>query len=130
MFVLVLSYFTLTEVSHDVELPYGSFCVHTLLSVNNQDFSKTSVSGRTSVVSEGYNFEVDVHEVHGRGIQQIFVTHSLNVTHVSYRCLLAGALEQCKLWLLAVGHPDVNTPSVGCAEAKQISIACLQHSFY
>ncbi len=32
-----------------------------------------------------------------------------NVTHVCYHRLPPGDPEQCKLWLLAIGNPDVNT---------------------
>ncbi len=36
------------------ELAYGSVLAHTLLDINNREFSKTSVSGQTLVVSEEY----------------------------------------------------------------------------
>ncbi len=45
----------LAEASHDMELADGSACAHTLLTVTNQDFNKTGVSRRISVVSEDCN---------------------------------------------------------------------------
>ncbi len=55
------------EVSHDTELAYRS-----VLNANNKDFSKTSISRRTLVVSEDYSLAVVVvvvfYEVHGRGM--------------------------------------------------------------
>ncbi len=98
VFLLVLSYFPLP--SHDTELAYGRVCAHTLLSVNNQDFSKTSVSRWTSVVSQNYNLAVVIvvvvvvfHEVHG---------HGMYVACVCYRHLPVGAPERCELWLLKI----------------------------
>ncbi len=73
MFVLVLFYCPLVELSHDMELAYGSVA-HTLLNVNNHHFSETNASRRTLVVCEELNSAVVVavvvvfHEVHSRGM--------------------------------------------------------------
>ncbi len=69
VFLLVLSYFPLLP--HDTELAYRSVRAHTLLNVNNQDFSKTHVGRQTWAVGEDYNLAVDVVvvlEMHGRGM--------------------------------------------------------------
>ncbi len=73
-------------------LSYRSVCAHTLLIVNNQDFSKTSISRRTSVLSELSSN-----------------SYSNNVTYFCCRRLPGGGRQRFKLWLLAIRHPDVST---------------------
>ncbi len=68
VFVLVFFFFPLVGASHDTELAHRSVRAHTLLNVNNQDFSKTSVSRQTFVGNEDYHLGVVFNEVHSCGM--------------------------------------------------------------
>ncbi len=109
--ILVLSYIPPAEVSHDMELAYRSVRAHTPLSVNNWDLNKTSVGRRTSIglQSEDYNLVVVVFLFSMKCKVMGCNSYSNNVTLVCYRRLSVGDLVQCKLWLLAIGHPNINT---------------------
>ncbi len=53
--------------------------------------------------------------------------YSDNVINVCYRHLLVGAPERCKLWLLAIGHPDVNVPWDALQQNNSILRVCSNH---
>ncbi len=122
VFVPVLSYFSLAEASHDVKLAYRSVRAHTLLSVNNQSFRKTSFSRQTSVECKDYNVAVVVvfHEEHGRGMYKQCKPCLLP----SFAGRSSGAIQA-----VVVGHRTSRRQhTTGCPAAEQFSVACLQRS--
>ncbi len=112
---LVLFYFSPVQASHDAELAYGSVRAYMLLNVNNQNFSKTSISRQTSLVSEDYNLAVVVDVVF---MKSMVVGCNDYTNKVTYVCRLAVNHQTCR-------HQYI----VGCAAAKQLSVVCLQQSF-
>ncbi len=94
------------EASHDTELAYRRVRAHTLLNINNQNFSNTNVSQRTSAGSEECNLAVVV----------------------AYYCrVLVGDPEQHKLWLLAIAHPDVSTLWDALQQNNSVLCVCTDH---